>query len=390
MTNKYLFDKITLVKSMHIIGIVVEYNPIHNGHIYQINKIKEMYPESILIVAMSGNFTQRGNVSIINKWDKTKLALENNIDIVLEIPFIFTNQSSDTFSYASIKLLNELKIDTLVFGSESNDLDSLIKASKIQINNSEFDELVKKYIINGYNYPTSISKSIKDLTNINIKESNDLLGVSYIKEIIKNNYNITPVSIKRTNNYLDILSNDDIISADNIRNKLSNNIDISKYIPKNTINYIKRIDKDKLFNLIKYKIIVEKDNLINYHLVSEGIEKRLYKEAIKTNNLDDLINNIKTKRYTYNRINRILINILLGITKEDIKNNNLDYVRVLGMSNKGKEYINKIKKDINLPIITKFTNNKMLNIELKASLVYGLLINEDEYTKEIKNHVIIK
>ena len=118
---------------MNVIGIVTEYNPLHNGHIYQIKKIKEMYPDSIIVVAMSANYTMRGEISVLDKWTKTKLCLENGIDIVLEIPFIYANQSSDIFSYAAIKMLSAFKIDTLVFGSESNNLDKLKAISKVQI-----------------------------------------------------------------------------------------------------------------------------------------------------------------------------------------------------------------------------------------------------------------
>ena len=122
-----LYVIIMMVKEMKIIGIVTEYNPFHNGHMYQIEKIKEMYPNSILIIAMSGNYTQRGEISVINKWNKAKIAVNNGIDIVLEIPFIFSNQSADTFSYAALKMLSEFKIDTLVFGSECNNKETTIK-----------------------------------------------------------------------------------------------------------------------------------------------------------------------------------------------------------------------------------------------------------------------
>ena len=157
-----------------IIGIVTEYNPFHNGHLYQINKIKELFPDSTIIIAMSGNYTMRGEVSTINKWNKTKLALENGIDIVLEIPFLCGNQSSDTFSYAALKMLNEFKINTLVFGSETSDLEKLKKASSVQINNKEFDSLVKKYMNMRSNYPTSLGKSIYHLTKAAINQRNDI------------------------------------------------------------------------------------------------------------------------------------------------------------------------------------------------------------------------
>ena len=174
----------------HVIGIVVEYNPFHNGHLYQINKIREKYKDSIIIVCMSSSFTQRGDISIINKFDKTKLALENDIDIVIELPYAYSTQSSDIFAKYSIQLLNSLHIDTLCFGSETNDIEMLKECAKTQINNKEFDNKVKLYMDEGINYPTALNKALNDLTNYEIKDANDLLALSYIKEIYRNNYNI--------------------------------------------------------------------------------------------------------------------------------------------------------------------------------------------------------
>lgn len=224
---------------MQIIGIVTEYNPFHNGHLYQIKKIKEMYPDSVIIVAMSGNYTMRGEISVLDKWNKTNIAINNGIDIVLEIPFIYSNQSSDIFSYAALKMLNEFKIEKLVFGSETNNIDLLSLASSVQIDNKKFDSLVKDYMSKGYNYPSSIGKSIYELTGIKIKESNDILGVSYIKEILKNKYNIKPISIKRTNNFKTNTKKSNIISAYEIREFLNKNESIKEYVPNNVTPYIK-------------------------------------------------------------------------------------------------------------------------------------------------------
>lgn len=369
-----------------IIGIVTEYNPFHKGHLYQINKIKELFPDSIIIVSTSGNYTMRGEVSTINKWNKTKLALENGIDIVLEIPFIFSNQSSDIFSYASLKMLNEFKITTLVFGSETDNLDNLIKASNIQINNEEFNSLVKSYLDKGYNYPSSLGKSIKDLTGISIKNSNDILAVSYIKEIIKNNYNIKPFIIKRTNHYKNNDLSNDIISAYEIRNLLKENKSIDRYVPSSTLKYIENIDYDKLFNLIKYKVISEKSSLSKYHLIDEGIENRIYEGVLNTNSYEELVKYISNKRVTINKVNRILINIFTGFTKED--NINLNYIKILGMSKKGSKYYSSIKKDISIKVLNKF--EKELDNELKVSYLYSIITNnKDIFNNEIKEHTII-
>ena len=375
---------------MQIIGIVTEYNPFHNGHLYQIQKIKEMYPDSVIIVAMSGNYTMRGEISVLDKWNKTNIAINNGIDIVLEIPFIFSNQSSDIFSYAALKMLNEFKIEKLVFGSETNNIDLLSLASSVQIDNKKFDSLVKDYMSKGYNYPSSIGRSIYELTGIKIKESNDILGVSYIKEILKNKYNIKPISIKRTNNFKTNTKKSNIISAYEIREFLNKNESIKEYVPNNVTPYIKKVDYEKLFNLIKYKVISEKNSLNKYHLIDEGIENRIYEGVIKCDNYDDLVKYISNKRVTINKVNRILINIFVGLTKEEASNKELSYIKILGLSKNGKKYYSKIKKDINIKVYTKFEKD-IMNTELKASYLYSIITNDKSiFNSEIINHTITK
>ena len=376
---------------MNIIGIVCEYNPFHNGHMYQINEIKKKYKDSIIIVVCSSSFTQRGNLSLLNKWDKTKIALQNNVDIVLELPYVYTVQSSDIFAEFAIKILNEFKIDTLIFGSESNNLNELINSAKVQLNNTNFNTLVQKYLKDGINYPTALNNALKDLKCSPINTPNDLLGISYIKTILENNYNIKIDTIKRTNDYHDINSNDDIVSASNIRNKILNNLEYKHMIPSITYEILKNKKQNyKYFEYLKYKIISE-DNLDKYLDVDEGLSTRIKESINKSNTLEELIQNIKTKRYTYNKISRMLNHILCSFTKEE-KNNtkDLEYLRILGFSNIGKEYLNKIKKDITTPILNKYdTSYEALKIEKRVSEIYSL-IYEDIMDKEIKNKPIKK
>ena len=376
---------------MNIIGIVCEYNPFHNGHMYQINEIKKKYKDSIIIVVCSSSFTQRGNLSLLNKWDKTKIALLNNVDIVLELPYVYTVQSSDIFAEFAIKILNEFKIDTLIFGSESNNLNELITSAKVQLNNTNFNTLVQKYLKDGINYPTALNNALKDLKCSPINTPNDLLGISYIKTILENNYNIKIDTIKRTNDYHDINSNDDIVSASNIRNKILNNLEYKHMIPSITYEILKnKKQNNKYFEYLKYKIISE-DNLDKYLDVDEGLSTRIKESINKSNNLEELIQNIKTKRYTYNKISRMLNHILCSFTKEE-KNNtkDLEYLRILGFSNIGKDYLNKIKKDITIPILNKYdTSYEVLKIEKRVSEIYSL-IYEDIMDKEIKNKPIKK
>ncbi len=367
---------------MNIIGIICEYNPFHNGHIYHLNKIKELFPNSLIILVLNGYFMERGDVSIISKEDKVNIALSNNIDIVLELPFVFGTQSADIFAEYSLKMLNELKCEYLVFGSESNNIDILNKMVLYTINNKDiYNKDVKKYLDDGYNYPTSMAKAL----NIDFEfKANDLLGISYIKAIKNNKYNIKPITIKRTNEYLDKLDDNKIISATNIRCRLYNNEDISKYIPNLSNKYINNISLNDYYPYIKYKIITD-NNLNKYLDVDEGIENKLKKVINDTNNIDDLINKVKSKRYTYNKIRRMLVHILVGLTKDDNKNIKLDYIKVLGFNSLGKRYLNTIKKNIKYPLVPN-KESLLYEYEIKASILYDLIANTNslQYEKSKK------
>ncbi len=364
---------------MKVIGIICEYNPFHNGHIYHLNKIKELYPDSLVILVMSTCFTEHSDISIINKWDKTKIALNHNVDLVIELPTIFSINSSDYFAKGAITILNYLKCDYLVFGSETNNIDELNKLVDIQINNKKYDSLVKKYLDMGLNYPTSMSKVLSDLTNTYIKEPNDLLAISYLKQIKLLNSKMKPIAIQRTNNYHDQELKNEISSATSIRKAFNDNIDISKYMPIDALPYLIKVDYQRVFTLLKYKILSE--DLSNYLDISEGIDNKIKKVINETNNLDELINKVKSKRYTYARIKRILLHILLGVKKDDLNNLlQINYIRVLGFNTLGKKYIKDLKKDLTIPIITNYSNinDNNLDYELKINMLYNYLINHEE------------
>ncbi len=365
---------------MKSVGIICEYNPFHNGHIYHIKKVKELYPDYTIILVMSGNFTQRGEVSLIDKWQKTKIAL-NYVDLVIELPFPFSTQSADIFAYGSTEILNKLKVNALVFGAESN-YDDLYAVAKVQ-QKDKFNMLVKEYLDEGINYPTALSKAIYKLTNININQPNDLLGVSYIKNLI--NTDIEIKTIKRTNDFHNSSLNSNIISASTIRKLLKENKNISKYVPKETLNSLNKVHTtEEFFPYLKYKIISEIDNLNIYQTVDEGIENRIKKYIYEANSLDELVNKIKTKRYTYNKLKRMFIHILCGFTKEKAqKMKKIEYIRILGFNENGQKYLNNIKKDLNIPVITKYYKNDMFNFEIKCDYIYHIneKDKENEYTR---------
>lgn len=374
---------------MKSIGIIAEYNPFHNGHLYHLNQIKEKYPDHTIILVMSGNFTERGDVSIIDKWKKTEIAQKAGIDLIVELPFPFATQSADYFSYGAITLLEYLKVEKVVFGSESNNIEDLETIVDCQLNNEDFDKLVKVYSKFGKNYPTALSLALKDLTGKEITTPNDLLGISYIKAIKKNNYNIKPETIKRTNLYHEEELNEEISSATAIRKALKENIDIEKHVPDFTIPYLKDLHFiEDYFTLLKYKVLTEED-LSKYQTVDEGIDQLLKKEISNTSSYEDLVTKLKSKRYTYNKITRMLLHILCNFTKEKARQfQDISYIRLLGFNEKGRQYLNSIKKDIQVPIISKINRTKdpMLEFEIQTTKIYSL-IGQDLTKNEYQNHL---
>ena len=373
---------------MRVVGIVAEYNPFHYGHLYQIRKVKEMYPDSIIIAIVSTNYTQRGGFSLINKWDKTRICLNYGIDMVVELPTLYTTQGADMFAYGAISILNMLHIDTLVFGMECDDVEYLIKAAKTQINNSKYDELVQKYLLTGVNYPTALGNALKEMIGYTTDKPNDLLAISYIKEIIKNNYKIEPVGIKRTNDYHGKEIKSSIVNASLIRDMLDKNMDVSKYVPIETYKCLNMKNFDNGYLLLKYNISNNENRLYEYLTVDEGIENRILKYYKDCDNWCALVNLIKTRRYTYNKVNRMLMHILLNIKKID--NDREIYLRVLGFNDIGRNYLKQIKKDIDVINTCKQGINKALDIEINATYIYSLVTGDNSLIeREYKNKPII-
>ena len=369
-----------------VVGIVAEYNPFHNGHKYQIEKIREKYKDATIVVVCSSSFTQRGDTSILNKFDKAKVALNNGVNLVVELPYVYSTQSSDVFASAAIKILNYLKVDTICFGTERDSIGDIKKCAITQLDEPKYNEIVREELELGVNYPTALNKALKKLIDIEITEPNDLLALSYVKEIIKNQYNIEIFNIKRTNDFHDIDSNEMIVSASNIRNKLINNIDIKDKVPSDVYKILKNIKfNDKYFEFLKYKINSEND-LEKYLDVDEGLSTRIRNSIYKSNSVDELILNIKTKRYTYNKISRMLNHILCSFTKyerDEVKD--IEYIRVLGFDSTGQKHLNSIKDNMDIKILNKFdTSYKALEIEKRVSGIYSMIIS-NIMDKEIKN-----
>lgn len=376
---------------MNVIGIIAEYNPFHLGHLYQINKIKEMHKDSIIIAIVSSSFTQRGDVSILNKWDKARIALDNGIDLVIELPYFYAGQSSDIFAKGAVTILNYLGIDTLVFGMESDDINNLKLMADIQLNDKNYNNIVKEYLSNGYNYPTALSKAIKDILNLDIYLPNDLLALSYIKQVKLINNNINVIGIKRTNDYHSKEITSNIVNASLIREQFKNNLDISNYIPSYDTNKLYNVSVNNFYPLLKYQILNNINNLDKFLTVDEGIDNRIKKYIKNSNNWNELVNNIKTKRYTYNKINRMLMHILFNLTKDESKNIVIDYVRVLGFNSKGRSYLNKIKKNKDINIVTNYKDgiSKLFDLENRVNNIYAIIVDNKLIYEEYSHNPII-
>ena len=371
-----------MVICLEIIGIICEYNPFHNGHVHHIEEIKKRYPNSIIILALNGFFLERGEISIISKEDKAKIALEYNVDIVIDVPVLYGTQSADSFAYAAVFLLNKLKVNRIIFGSETNDIKKIITIAK-ESNTNRYAREIKDLLETGLNYPTALAKSLK--TDFSFMP-NDLLGISYVKAILKINKKIIPETIQRTSNYLDITASDDVISASNIRNKIKNKESIKKYLPKKSLEKIIKIDYDKYFDLLKM-IIIRSDDLDTILDVDEGIENRIKEMITKAKSIDDLVSKIKTRRYTYNKINRMLIHILLGIKKKDAKAP-INYLHIVGINKNGRDYLKSIRKNMDIAYNVD-KQSKLYQYELKAAYIYDIISGQECAKKELSNKPVI-
>lgn len=390
---KYIYSEMRWL--MESVGIIAEYNPFHNGHFYHIQKIKEKYPNATLVLVVAGNFTQRGEMAIIDKWKKKEIALKAGIDLVIELPFAFATQSADFFSYGAITILEKMHVDRVIFGSESDSLEELTLIAKTQVENEDFDHLVKVYSKLGANYPTALSNAIFDLTGKKIIAPNDLLGISYIKTIIQNNYHIKAETIERISDFHSTILSP-ICSATAIREALIKGEEIKSYVPSFTYPYLQdalHFPNDS-FPYLKYKVLTE-DNLDQYHMVEEGIGQKIKKEILYASCYEELISRIKSKRYTYNRLQRTLNAILCNFTKEKAAGfKNISYIRILGFNEKGRLYLSQIKKEVDVPIISKMSKNKdpMLAFELETTKIYALSLPYLEQIKlvesEYKNKLI--
>ncbi|AAK79707.1 putative nucleotidyltransferase [Clostridium acetobutylicum] len=399
---------------MNITGIIAEYNPMHNGHIHHLEKTKEICKSDVILCVMSGDFVQRGEPAIIDKWSRAYAALSSGVDLVIELPCVYSLSSAEFFAYGAVSLLNSLgSVSNICFGSEEGEMHDIYLISKILVDEPyEYKSILKDYLNQGFSFPksrmhalemylnSSLSKVDHGLNHDILSSSNNILGVEYCKSLIKLKSNIKPYTIKREGNNYNDLELKTISSASAIRNALKSKKEIStlRYqVPKKTFDLISdNINslcyKDYIFDYIKYKALTSKESLNKLPDVSEGIDNKIYNSLLKCSNMDSLMTLTKNKRYTYSRISRILTQYFIGFdcyNTESLRNSPCPYARILGFNEKGKYALKEFKKTSSIPLITKVNNYNFdaLSLDINATKAYSLInksVNPlDDYYRKI-------
>ena len=377
---------------MKVLGLIVEYNPFHNGHIYHIQKAKEITQCDYVIAIMSSSFVQRGEPAIKDKWTRSHLAIEYGVDLVIELPFVYSCQSADYFAKGAIDLLHAIGVTDLCFGSENGDIDTFIEiAQAIDQHQEQYDHIIKKEMKQGLRYPDACNLALKSILHKEVRTPNDLLGLSYVKEIIFNHYDITPHCFIRTNDYHDTTMKH-IASASAIRQAIFQKQDYSNSLPHPEDYHHDIYSMDDFYPYLRYQILTTPLNqLREYHMVDEGLENVLKKTIINSQNMQDYIQSLLSKRYTKPRIQRMLIHILMKNKKSDIQEAmNIDYIRILAMNEKGRQYLNLIKKTCPYTLISNLSQyqHSAIDIELRATQLLSLLSKHPfELIKKEYSHI---
>lgn len=410
---------------MKAVGLVTEYNPFHNGHLYHLNKAMELTVADISVAVMSGDFVQRGEPAVLDKYTRTSMALNSGVNLVVELPVNYAVSSAESFAAGALKVLDYIKADSITFGSESGDIERLSKLAHILCDNEDtLYKEISKYTANGISYAAARQKVVEKLTDKDtaamLTSSNNILAVEYLKAIIKNNYAIKPYTVQRQgDSYNDTDIRSEYASATALRENLKAD-NISEYIPvkaglilSSNTNYIYPDDiTEVLFTRLldilfasNYDKNVFIENVMQYPDVNKEIAGRLYKSAMdmitrtvpqrsesKDNwafSFGSLCEHIKTKEVPLSRIKRALVRITLGLDKKHMeKYSNAPYIRVLGFDKKGQEYLSYIRKTVEVPLITKTADYKeMLLDDIHAANIYNMIVAGKYGVKELGDFV---
>jgi len=391
-------------------GIVTEFNPFHNGHKYLVDSLKSDGASTVTAV-MSGNFVQRGEPALMSVNVRAEMALSSGVDLLLSLPLPYSVLTAEKFAFSGVNILNSLNcLDALSFGSESDNPNKIKECAKVLLT-TQFNEKVSELIGSGVSYPSAREQAVSELFGAALadvlRNSNDILGVEYVKALINLKSDLSVKTIKRMGAEHDSEEGVGNIRSASMLRTLSDDIEkLSQFMPEEAFEIAKKAESNnKLLDRSKYELALmlklrtmTVEDFKNLPDVNEGLEYRIYDAVRISTTYSELLENIKTKRYTLSRIRRILLCAYLGITKE-IAEIPVPYIRILGFNEKGAALLKNAKKNSLLPIITRSADLKNLDengkrifdLECKSRDLYSLLLkNPDVCGKEMTEKIIIK
>ena len=372
-----------------IIGIITEYNPFHNGHLYQIQQVKKQFPDAPLVIAMSGNFLQRGEPAIIDKWHRAAECLSNGADLVMELPLMAAVQPADRFAYYGVWTLAQMGVTDLFFGAEHATFDFMHDAQKAMEITGNFNKYHESFA-------KTYQQVIAEKVGHQVDQPNDLLGLAYAKANLKLKAGISLHPIQRKNaNYHDIELNDagTIASASAIREALHHqNQDFEKFVPHQTAQDLKKqplVSWDDFWIHLKMELLTHSpQELEKIYGMAEGIQYRMIAMVQRSEfagDFDSWIKAVKSKRFTYTRLSRLATMTLLHITWDDVASFEAQpYLRVLGFSKKGQAVLHAAKKSCDHTIITNVSQDEkkgILRIDYRAGKVYQAVCGNEQDLK---------
>lgn len=377
---------------MNVTGIIVEYNPLHNGHEYHLQRTKEITGADLLVAVMSGNFLQRGEPAIVSKWTRTKMALFAGVDIVVELPYLFATGKADIFAAGAVSILTALQVDAVCFGSEDGRIEPFLRTVQfIDKHKSRYQSYIKQYAAKGYSFPKAAALAFSALKPdeevVDLSRPNNILGYHYVRAIAEQKSPIKPFTIQRfaADYHENTMRHGNIASATSLRKTVMERGEplqtIAPYVPPATLQLLQKsvereglVDWERLFPYLQYKIATTSaEELQQIYEMEEGIEHRVQKKLRQAKDFEQLAQQVKTKRYTRTRLQRIFVHTLTNTKKEAalrfLRQPRAPYIRLLGMNQKGRAYLNEKKKTLSVPLVSTPSRyfHPMLEMDVRAA-----------------------